>query len=92
MTIRFELRTMKKAAGGRCPLHVSVSDGRKYRRRRVTGILVDPAWWDAKAAALKRRVAIPEAERSAVCRELSALKSHRLGANASGRESPSWQE
>lgn len=92
MTIRFELRTMKKAAGGRCPLHVSVSDGRKYRRRRVTGILVDPAWWDAKTAALKRRVPIPEAERSAVSREMSALKSHLLGAYAAGGQTPSWLE
>ena len=93
MTIRFELRTTKKkAGGGRVPLHVSVSDGRDFRKRQVTKILVEPGWWDTKSAELKRRVAIPEAERSAVCRELSALKSHLLSAYASGRESPSWLE
>lgn len=96
MTIRFELRTMKKAAGGRSPLHVSVSDGRFFRKRRVTRILVDPAWWDGKSAGLKRRLPIPVAERSAVTGEMSALKSYLMSAYAIGpeqlRKNPSWLE
>lgn len=95
MTIRFELRTLKKkSGGGRCPLHVSVSDGRGFRRRRVTRILVDPAWWDREAAELKRRVPIPEAERAALDREMSALKTYLMDAYAGGgeqdRRRPSW--
>lgn len=96
MTIRFELRTMKSAAGGRSPLHVSISDGRAFRRRRVTGILVDPSWWDRKSAGLKRRIPIPEAERSAVSRAMSELESYLLSAYSAAREaerrSPSWLE
>ena len=74
MTIRFELRTMKKGtAPGRSPLHVSVSDGRSFRQRRVTRILVYPGWWDGKSAALKKRTPIPEVEREALERELCAV-------------------
>lgn len=95
MTIRFELRTLKKKSGGGwCPLHVSVSDGRGFRQRRVTRILVDPAWWDREAAELKRRVPIPEAERAALDREMSALKTYLMDAYAGGgeqdRRRPSW--
>lgn len=71
---------------------MSVSDGRSFRKRRVTKILVDPSWWDSKAAQLKRRVFIPETERSAVSREMSALKSHLLSAYGVERKSPSWLE
>ena len=44
------------------PLHISVSDGRDFRKRQVTKILIDPTWWDAKTADLKKRVLIPEEE------------------------------
>ena len=65
---------MKKGtAPGRSPLHVSVSDGRSFRQRRVTRILVYPGWWDGKSAALKKRTPIPEVEREALERELCAV-------------------
>ena len=61
MTIRFELRTTKKAKGAdTVPLHISVSDGREFRQRQVTNIMVSPEHWDAKAGDLKKRVLIKE--------------------------------
>ena len=95
MTIRFELRTTKKRAdGGRVPLHVSVSAGRNFRKRQVTKVLIEPAWWDARAAELKKRRPIPEAERGAITKELSALKSFISNAyvigKGQGEIGPSW--
>ena len=56
MTIRFELRTTKKAKGAKMvPLHISVSDGRAFRQRQVTNIMVNPEHWDVKAGDLKKR-------------------------------------
>ena len=55
MTIRFELRTTKKTKGAEMvPLHISVSDGRAFRQRQVTNILVNPEHWDVKAGDLLR--------------------------------------
>lgn len=77
MTIRFELRTTKKTAEGECvPLHISVSDGRNFRKRQVTKILIDPTWWDAKTADLKKRMLIPESERQTISKEISALRTY----------------
>lgn len=54
MTIRFDFRTTKKTAEGeRVPLHISVSDGRNFRKRQVTKILIEPIWWDAKTTDLR---------------------------------------
>ena len=59
MTIRFELRTTKKIKGAEMvPLHISVSDGRAFRQRQVTNIMVNPEHWDVKAGDLKKRVLI----------------------------------
>ena len=56
MTIRFELRTTKKTKGAEMePLHISVSDGRAFRQRQVTNIMVNPEHWDVKAGDLKKR-------------------------------------
>lgn len=97
MTIRYELRTTKKAADGeRVPLHVSVSDGRDFRKRQVTKILIEPSWWDAKAAELKKRVLIPEAERSVIAKEMLALRSYISEAYGIDKEKdkigPAWLE
>ena len=49
MTIRFELRTTKKTKGAEMvPLYISVSDGRAFRQRQVTNIMVNPEHWDVK--------------------------------------------
>ena len=49
MTIRFELRTTKNTKGSEMvPLHISVSDGRAFRQRQVTNIMVNPEHWDVK--------------------------------------------
>ena len=59
MTIRFELRTTKRTKGAEMvPLHISVSDGRSFRQRQVTGIMINPEYWDVKAGDLKKRVLI----------------------------------
>ena len=97
MTIRFELRTTKKTAeGARVPLHISVSDGRDFRKRQVTKILTDPTWWDAKAADLKKRVLIPEEDRQSISKEMSAIKSYISEAYAIDKEKdkvgPTWLE
>ena len=61
MTIRFELRTTKKTKGAEMvPLHISVSDGRAFRQRQVTNIMVNPEHWDVKAGDLKKRILIKE--------------------------------
>ena len=57
MTIRFELRTTKRTKGAEMvPLHISVSDGRSFRQRQVTGIMINPEYWDVKAGDLKKRI------------------------------------
>ena len=77
MTIRFELRTTKKTKGAEMvPLHISVSDGRAFRQRQVTNILVNPELWDVKAGDLKKRVLIEEDVRQKLIDDLAALKSH----------------
>lgn len=86
----------KEASGRRYPLHVSLSDGRGFRKRQVTRILVDPTWWDSQSAALKRRTRIPETERTSVSREMSSLKAYLMDAYAGDceqdRKRPSWLE
>lgn len=77
MTIRFELRTTKTAKGAEMvPLHISVSDGRAFRQRQVTNIMVNPEHWDVKAGDLKKRVLIEEDVRQKLIDDLAALKSH----------------
>ena len=77
MTIRFELRTTKKTKGAEMvPLHISVSDGRAFRQRQVTNIMVNPEHWDVKAGDLKKRVLIEEDVRQKLIDDLAALKSH----------------
>ena len=59
MTIRFEFRTTRKTKGVEMvPLHISVSDGRAFRQRQVTNIMVNPEHWDVKAGDLKKRYVI----------------------------------
>ena len=36
-------------------MHISVSDGRAFRQRQVTNIMVNPEHWDVKAGDLKKR-------------------------------------
>ena len=87
MTIRFELRTTKKTAEGeRVPLHISVSDGRDFRKRQVTKSLIAPTWWDLKAADLKKRVLIPEDDRQSISKEMSAIRSYISEAYAIDKE------
>ena len=77
MTIRFELRTTKKTKGAEMvPLHISVSDGRAFRQRQVTNIMVNPEHWDVKAGDLKKRVLIEEDVRQKLIDDLAALKSY----------------
>ena len=77
MTIRFELRTTKKAKGAEMvPLHISVSDGRAFRQRQVTNIMVNPEYWDVKAGDLKKRVLINEEVRQKLIEDLAALRSY----------------
>ena len=97
MTIRFELRTKKKTAEGeRVPLHISVSDGRNFRKRQVTKILIDPTWWDAKTADLKKRMLIPESESQTISKEISALRTYIAEAYTIDKEKdrigPAWLE
>ena len=77
MTIRFELRTTKKTKGAEMvPLHISVSDGRAFRQRQVTNIMVNPEHWDVKAGDLKKRILIKEDVRQKLIDDLAALKSY----------------
>lgn len=77
MTIRFELRTTKKTKGAEMvPLHISVSDGRAFRQRQVTNIMVNPEHWDVKAGDLKKRVLINEEVRQKLIEDLAALKAY----------------
>ncbi len=74
MTIRFELRTTKKfAEGEKSPLHISISDGRDFRKRQVTQIKVNPAAWDSKLGCLKKRYLMNEEERIAISSEMSNI-------------------
>ena len=77
MTIRFELRTTKRTKGAEMvPLHISVSDGRSFRQRQVTGIMINPEYWDVKAGDLKKRILINEEVKQKLIKDLGDLKSY----------------
>ncbi len=95
MTIRFELRTTKKfAEGEKSPLHISISDGRDFRKRQVTQIKVNPAAWDSKLGCLKKRYLMNEEERIAISSEMSNMTKYvstaYVEAKQDGKINDSW--
>ena len=95
MTVRFELRTTKKSLTGEgAPLHISVSDGRDFRKRQVTQIMIDPAAWDSKIGGLKKRYLINEEDRVAITSEMSNLSNYvsvaYFKAKEEGKVNDSW--
>ena len=77
MTIRFELRTTKRTKGAEMvPMHISVSDGRSFRQRQVTGLMINPEYWDVKAGDLKKRILINEEVKQKLIKDLGDLKSY----------------
>lgn len=72
MTIRFEMRATGKLQ--LVPLHVSLSDGRKFRKRHVTQIYINPEVWDSRTMSLKKRFPLDEQEKLRINTEIYNLK------------------
>lgn len=56
------------------PLHVSLSDGRKFRKRHVTQIYINPKAWDNRSVSLKKRYPWDEQEKLRINTEMYDLK------------------